>query len=114
MVIFSEVTLIFCVVKKDMFDEMLDQLKTKRQAVFKVKVIPKSPKRVLRGVMADGTYKIGLTSAPEKGRANDELIDFLSEELGIDRRNIEIMSDKICRTTYNLKLIKFGMNKVNL
>jgi len=42
--------------------------------------------------MDNGICKIRLKSVPEKGKANDELIRFLSDELDISKKYIEILS----------------------
>jgi len=59
---------------------------------FRIKVIPNQPQIELRGLMADNTLKIALKAAPEKGKANKELIKFLSTELEIPSENIKISS----------------------
>jgi len=42
--------------------------------------------------MNDETIKIRIKAAPEKGKANEELIKFLSEELGVLEKNVLIIS----------------------
>lgn len=59
---------------------------------FRVKVVPRQPKTEFFDVMADGTLKIRLKAIPKKGRANKELVRFLSDELGILGSSIEIVS----------------------
>lgn len=73
---------------------------------FRVKVIPKSPKTELVEIMADGenTLKIRLKAVPEKGKANTELIRFLSKEMNIPKETISIISGK----TDHLKLLKIS------
>lgn len=43
---------------------------------------------------ADGTeyLKAGVTTAPEKGKANKELIKMLAKELGISKQDIELIA----------------------
>lgn len=43
------------------------------------------------GAYGDG-WKIRVTAAPERGRANDELIKFLSGLFGCDRRDVTVVS----------------------
>jgi uncharacterized protein YggU (UPF0235/DUF167 family) len=57
---------------------------------YKARVIPKQARAGLRAVMADGTLKIALTSAPEKGRANQELVRFICDELAIGKDRVRI------------------------
>jgi hypothetical protein len=76
---------------------------------LRVKVIPKSPKTELKGVLEDSdgekTYKIAVKAPPEKGKANIELIKFLSKELSIPKETISIISG----TTDRIKLIKIKL-----
>lgn len=58
---------------------------------FKVKVVPASSKTVLVGVL-DGMLKLRVTAAPEKGKANQCVINFLAKKLGIQKKNVVITS----------------------
>ena len=69
---------------------------------IRVKVIPKSSKTELAGVMADGTWKIKIAAVPEKGKANRELIEFLAEKLNVAKSRIHIVSGE----TSHLKRIR--------
>ena len=40
----------------------------------------------------DGRVKIKLSSAPEKGKANRELIKFISKKTGVPAKNIKIIA----------------------
>ena len=59
---------------------------------LQVKVIPKGRATEFVEKMEDGTYKIRLKAAPEKGKANEELIQFLATELQADKSEIRIIS----------------------
>jgi len=59
---------------------------------LRIKVIPKSAKNQVVDIMNDETIKIRIKAAPEKGKANEELIKFLSEELGVLEKNVLIIS----------------------
>lgn len=48
---------------------------------LRIKVTTKQPKTEYVGALDDGTIKIRLKAVPEKGKANEELIRFLSKEL---------------------------------
>lgn len=50
------------------------------------------------------TIKIRIKAVPEKGKANEELIRFLSKRLDIPKQNISIISGK----TEQLKLVKIS------
>jgi len=57
-----------------------------------VKVIPRSARAEMAGEMADGTLNIRLKSAPEGGRANDELCGFLAGHFGVARQDVKIVT----------------------
>lgn len=73
---------------------------------LRIKVIPKSNKNEIIETFTDAdgeeTIKIRIKAAPEKGKANAELIKFLSKEFGVPQATISIISGKGER----LKLIK--------
>lgn len=60
--------------------------------LIKIKVLPRSSKNEVVGKMADGTIKIKLTAPPVDGRANEKLIELLSEEYKTKKSNIQIIS----------------------
>lgn len=58
-------------------------------------VLPKSSKPGLRGIAYDNgkwTLRIALSSTPEKGKANAELIEFLSDLLWVKKSCVSIVS----------------------
>jgi hypothetical protein len=59
--------------------------------VFSVKVVPRSSKTAIAGVLG-GMLKVKLSAAPEKGKANQALVEFLAETLGIKKNSIKITS----------------------
>jgi uncharacterized protein len=69
---------------------------------LRVKVIPGAPRTEIKDTMADGTIKIAVAAAPEKGKANAALMKFLAEEFGVPKSNITIISGASDR----VKLIK--------
>lgn len=64
---------------------------TKEGVMFTVKVVPGSSRTQIAGPMGQ-MLKIKVAAAPEKGKANDCLIDFLAERLGIRKNTIAIVS----------------------
>ncbi len=52
--------------------------------------------------MTDGTLKIAVAAAPEKGKANQALIAFIATEMGLRKYQVKIISGVAER----LKLIK--------
>lgn len=75
---------------------------------LRIKVTPKSRTQGLSEILTepDGekTYKIRIKSAPEKGKANNELIEYLSQYFQIHKDQISILSGK----TDQIKLIKIN------
>jgi uncharacterized protein (TIGR00251 family) len=59
--------------------------------IFSVKVVPRSSKTVIAGVLGD-MLKIKLAAAPEKGKANESLVEFLADILGVRKNAIKIIS----------------------
>lgn len=59
--------------------------------VFSAKVVPRSSKTAIAGVLG-GMLKVKLAAAPEKGKANKSLIEFLADTLGVKKTAIKITS----------------------
>ncbi len=57
---------------------------------FSVKVLPRASKNQIAGMEGDAV-KIRLNAPPVEGKANDVLIRFLAEVLGVSRAQIEIV-----------------------
>ncbi len=58
---------------------------------FKVKVIPSSSTNQVVGVY-DGMLKVKISAAAEKGKANQQLVEFLSKVLQISKKDTTITS----------------------
>jgi uncharacterized protein (TIGR00251 family) len=82
-----------------------------KSSVVKIKVIPRSSKNCLRGVLDDGTFRISLTAPPVDGKANKALIKFLSSKLGISEDFVEIVSGQTSHTKF-VKII--GLDKTDI
>lgn len=78
----------------------------KRDIYLRVKVRPNAAETRVKEIMADETVKIDLSAAPEKGKANLELIKFLAEEFDVDKSRIKIISGAGER----VKLVKITQN----
>ena len=59
---------------------------------IRVKVTPKSSKTELTGYLPDGTWKVKVAAAPEKGKANRALCEFLAEKLGVAKSRVRIVA----------------------
>jgi uncharacterized protein (TIGR00251 family) len=56
-----------------------------------VKVVPGSSRTALAGELGD-MLKVKVAAAPEKGKANECLVDFLAQKLGIKNGDISLIS----------------------
>lgn len=61
-----------------------------------MKVEPKSSRKGIAGLLGD-TIKIKLHSPPSDGAANEELIDIISEELGVRKKAVKIIQGRASR-----------------
>ena len=63
---------------------------------LQVKISPNASSLAIKGIFTDydnkDFLKISVVSVPEKGKANKELIKFLSKELGVSKSDIDIIS----------------------
>jgi hypothetical protein len=71
---------------------------------LRVKVIPKSSRNQIVGAMADGTLKVKIAAAPDKGKANAELCAFLAAHYGVPKSAVRILSGG----TSTRKLVRIG------
>ena len=72
----------------------MEELKIQQKGnavVFTVKVVPRSSKTAIAGVLG-GKLKIKLAAAPEKGKANESLVGFLADTIGVKKNAIKITS----------------------
>ena len=63
------------------------------RVVFQVKVVAGSSRTAVCGLL-DGMLKVKVAAAAEKGKANDCLVGFLAEKLGVKKKAIEIVKGK--------------------
>lgn len=64
--------------------------------ILTVKVIPRARKNEIAGY-ENGVLKVRLQAVPEKGKANEELIDFLAEELELPKSSITLVRGQTSR-----------------
>ena len=70
---------------------LLERLRRERSLTIELKVIPKSSKNEIAGIMDNGALKVKITAAPEKGKANTAICAFLAEEFGVPKKNVRIV-----------------------
>jgi uncharacterized protein YggU (UPF0235/DUF167 family) len=62
-------------------------------AAFTVRVVTRAARIELAGTQDDGALKIRLTASPSDGNAvNEQLIEFLAEQLEVPQKAIEIVA----------------------
>ena len=66
-----------------------------------IKVITRAKKEELQKLSED-SYRIKVSTPPEKGKANKRIIEILDKELGVKKRGIKIISGE----TTNRKIIE--------
>jgi len=59
--------------------------------VFAAKIIPGSSRTAVCGLL-DDMVKIKISAAPEKGKANQCLLEFLAKQLGVKKGAVSIIS----------------------
>ena len=62
-----------------------------------IRVTPRAKRNEIVEVMADDTVKVRLTAPPVEGKANQALVDLLSEILGVNKSRIEIVGGATSR-----------------
>lgn len=74
-----------------------------RETKISIKVQPNAGRNEVVGVI-NGVWKIKIAAPPDKGKANQELIEFLSDTLGVRKNNITILRGQ---TSHN-KVVSVG------
>jgi len=59
--------------------------------VFTAKVIPGSSRTAVCGIIG-GMVKMKIAAAPQKGKANQFLVEFLAKQLGVKKSAVSIIS----------------------
>ena len=74
----------------------MNQLKIQQSAnavVFSVKVVPRSSRTAIADIL-NGMLKVKLAAAPEKGKANESLVEFLADTLDVKKNMITITAGR--------------------
>lgn len=64
----------------------------KKGAALAVRITPRASRNEIVEIQSDGTVRIHITAPANDGKANDELIKFLSEILGAPKTHIDIVA----------------------
>jgi uncharacterized protein (TIGR00251 family) len=77
----------------------MNQLKiteAKGGVTFAVRVVPRASRNEIVGVHGDA-LKVRLTAPPVEGRANEALVAFLAQRLGVRKSQVEIVAGATSR-----------------
>lgn len=87
--------------------------RTDKGYILRIRVSPNASKCAVKGIFYDASQiaylKIALVSVPEKGKANQELIKFLSKELKVAKSLFSIVSGETDK--YKKIVLNIGHNE---
>jgi len=69
----------------------------KRGSALAIRVTPRASSNEIAEVLEDGTIRVRLAAAPADNEANEALVVFLSEILGVSKSKIDIVAGNIGR-----------------
>lgn len=72
-------------------EELRQKLSRERTLTVAVKAIPKASKDEVVGLMEDGSLKVKVAAAPERGKANAAICELLAKEFGVPKRNVRVV-----------------------
>lgn len=81
---------------------IINKINSKKDFYLRIKACPNAAITKITGIMEDETIKVDLNAAPEKGKANQELIKFLAKNYKIKKSDISLISGAASR----VKMIK--------
>jgi hypothetical protein len=68
-----------------------------RGSAIAVRVTPRASRNEIVEILDDGTIRVRLDAPPTDNEANDALIDFLSEILGVPKSKLDIVAGSVGR-----------------
>lgn len=83
-----------------------DKLMNNGKVVFHVKVSPGSDKTEWQSALADGTLKLKVKEAPERGKANESVIEFIASTFKVNKKGVSIIAGGGARLK-RIKIKKF-------
>ena len=72
-----------------------ERLAREKQLSLTIKVIAKSSRNEIVGMLEDGTLKLKIAAAPEKGKANAEICAYLAREFQVRQKDVEIVRGQL-------------------
>lgn len=79
-------------------EQLQKQLADTGSLTLNLKVIPKSSRNEVVGVQPDGSLKLKVTVAPEKGKANAAVCELLADFFGVSRGKVVILRGETSQT----------------
>jgi uncharacterized protein (TIGR00251 family) len=76
----------------ELIESRKKEFNEKKRIILKLKIISKANRTEFAGLMDDGTIKLAVSEAAEKGKANAEICSFLSKEFNVGKRDVKILS----------------------
>jgi uncharacterized protein len=70
---------------------LIRRLQEEGSVTLSVKVLPKASSSEIVGLLEDGSIKVKVTAASEKGKANAAVCDLLASSFGVAKRNVELL-----------------------
>jgi hypothetical protein len=71
-----------------------NRLQANGSLILDVKVVARASNSGVAGLLDDGSLKLKICAAPEKGKANQEVCRLLSQFFGVPERSIAILSGR--------------------
>jgi uncharacterized protein len=69
----------------------------KKGSALAVRITPRASRNEIVGLLNDGTIKVHLAADPADEEANNILVDFLAEVLGVPKSRVEIVAGETGR-----------------
>jgi len=63
-----------------------------RGAALAVRLTPRASKNEIVEILSDGTVKVHVTAPPVEGQANEALLKFLGQVLGVPRSRLDVVA----------------------
>lgn len=77
-----------------MLDDFKEKLAANGEVTLTVKVHASARETRVKSILADGVIKIDIQKAPENGKGNEALFEFLAEQFAVPKANIQILMGK--------------------
>jgi len=90
-----------------MLKKYIEKLEKQGEVYLRIKARPGAAKSEVKDILEDETIKINIAAEPEKGKANIELINFVSKTFAVNKNDVKIISGM----TDKVKLVKICQAK---